>query len=302
MTYLILSILCSVLLLSNFRVYPKYNVNTLHAIVFNYIVCFITAYVLMPADVSFTLDFSQNYTYYWLALGFGYIITFVMSSLSTQKVGMAITSIANNISLVIPVLCSIFIFESTGKTFDVYNYAGIILAIIAVLLATVKNTDAESGSKANILEKSILIISVFLLYGFNNAALNYLNLNTIKDPKLTIPITMIMILGAAISGLILLVYRIIVHKDKIALPSIIGSVTLGIPNFLSFYFIILAFGQFGNNGAFVFPIYNIGVILISSALAYLVFKEKLSKINISGLVLAIIAIGLISYQEIQAIF
>lgn len=299
MIYLVLSILFSVLLLVNFRLFPKFGVNTLHAISLNYIVCFATGMLLMPAGQSFTLDLSQNWTWYCLALGVGFIITFVLSGLSTQKAGITVTSLANNVSLVIPVLVSLLLLETKGKDFDTLNYLGLLLAICAVGLATYQKSDA--GLKSS-LSNWYLPLGVFLMYGITNAAINYLNLEFIPNPELTIPITLVMVFGAVIAGIILLSFSLIKNKEKWEWKNALAAVTLGVPNFLSFYLIFLALSSFGNSGAFVYPIYNIGVIVFSAAVAAIFFKEKLNQINKLGFLLAIVALFLISYQEISSIF
>ncbi|AWV99390.1 EamA family transporter [Arcticibacterium luteifluviistationis] len=299
MIYLLSSILFSVLLLVNFRLFPKFGINTLHAISLNYIVCFATGMLLMPKGQSFALDLSQNWTWYCLALGVGFIITFVLSGLSTQKAGITITSLANNISLVIPVLVSLLVLDVGGKTFDVFNYLGLILAILAVGLATYQKSEHGLGSS---LSSWYLPLGVFLMYGITNAAINYLNLAFIPNPELTIPVTLVMVLGAAIAGVILLSFSLIRNKEKWEWKNALAAVTLGVPNFLSFYLIFLALSSFGNSGAFVYPIYNIGVIVFSAAVAAIFFKEKLKQINRIGFVLALVALFLISYQEISSMF
>jgi len=302
MIYLIGSIALSVLLLINFRIFPKYSVNTFQAIVFNYPVCFLIGMALMPEGQHFSLDLSQNWTWYCLALGVGFIVTFLLSGISTQQVGITITSLANNISLVIPVLFSLFVFKSQNKVFDNWNYLGLVLAIVAVAAATYK---PSTGEKKAFEWKSFwysggVTLSVFLMYGITNTVVNYLNIHYIPNPEQTVPVTLVMIFGALISGFVVLIFRLIKGTEKIELKSLVGGVSLGIPNFLSFYFLILALSQFGNSGAFVYPIYNIGVILGSSLVAFLFFKEKISSFNRFGLFLALLAIILISYQEIMS--
>ena len=44
-----------------------------------------------------------------------------------------------------------------------------------------------------------------------------------------------------------------------------------------YLFIILTLTHFGNSGAYVYPIYNIGVILTSTLVSIVFFKEKLTK-------------------------
>ncbi|MCP9768415.1 DMT family transporter [Lacihabitans sp. LS3-19] len=295
MFYLALSILFSVLLLVNFRIFPKFEISTFQAIAFNYPVCFITGILLMPDGQHFALDFTQNWTYYCLALGVGFIITFVLSGLATQKIGMTLTSMANNVSLVIPVLFSLLVFGSAGKVFDWINYLGLVLAILAVAIATFK---ADSGKKANFWLQGGLALAVFLMYGITNTTINYLNIEVIRDAERVVPVTLVMVLGAVLAGFLMLVYRLIKGTEKIEMKNVLAGITLGVPNFLSFYLIILTLGYFGNSGAFVYPIYNMGVILVSALVSVLFFKEKISNLNRIGLLLALVAILMISWQEV----
>lgn len=299
MIYLVLSIVFSVLLLINFRIYPKYQISTFQAIAFNYPVCFLTGLALMPEGQHFELNFSEDWPYYALFLGVGFIITFILSGISTQKMGITATSLANNISLVIPVIFSLFFLETNGRAFDQLNYLGLSLAIIAVGLSTFKPSKEKIKGKGS---DFLLPIAVFLLYGITNTAINYLNLKYITSADRTVPVTLVMVLGAVIAGAVALIIQLIRGKEKIRGKNILASITLGVPNFLSFYFLIHALSAFGNSGAFVYPLYNIGVILVSATIAWLFFKEQLTSLNKIGLLLAVIAIVLISWQDIQGIF
>ncbi len=295
MVYLLLSILFSVILLINFRVFPKYGISTLQAIAFNYPVCFITGLVLMPEGQSFSLNLAENWTWFCLALGLGFIITFILSGLSTQKAGMTATSLANNLSLVIPVAASLFLYNTQAKEFDLWNYLGLVLALVAVGLSTYKKSDGSKSDKSG----WYLPLAVFLMYGITNSAINYLNLKFIPNPELTVPVTLVMVLGAVVSGLLLLTYRLIRGTEKLEFKNVLAGFTLGVPNFLSFYLLILALTAFGNSGAFVYPIFNMGVIIVSAIVGLSFFKERLSNINKWGLALGLIAILLISYQELS---
>jgi drug/metabolite transporter (DMT)-like permease len=301
MLILCVSILLSVLLLLNFRLFPRYEINTFQAIVFNYPVCFLTGFLLLPAGQSFSIDFSQTWTWLALGLGVGFILTFLLSGASTQRMGITATSLANNLSLVIPVCFSLFVFKAGGKVFDWLNYLGLALAIVAVGLSTYKKqeTQEEGGDKSGGLNANVLLpIAVFLFYGATNTMINYMNLRYIPSTDKTIQVTLTMVIGAIAAGLLMLFVRVVQGKETIKLRNVVGAVTLGIPNFLSFYTLLLALSAFGGNGAFVYPLYNIGVILVAALAAAVFFQEKLSTANKIGLGLAVLAIGLISWQEL----
>jgi drug/metabolite transporter (DMT)-like permease len=105
--------------------------------------------------------------------------------------------------------------------------------------------------------------------------------------------------GAIVIGTVILLYKTIIGKEKLLLRSLVGGFILGVPNFLSLYFLLLALGSFGNSAAFVFPIYNILTMLVSSFAAWAIYRERLNLLNKWGLVLAVLAIVLISYQELS---
>ncbi|MBC3784545.1 EamA/RhaT family transporter [Spirosoma utsteinense] len=312
MLFLLLSIGLSVLLLLNFRLFPRYNLNTFQAIVFNYPVCFLTGYLLLPADQSFHIDFAQTWTWLALGLGVGFIVTFLLSGASTQRMGITATSLANNLSLVIPVCFSLFVFNAAstkaGSGFDAFNYLGLVLAVVAVGLSTYKE-ESKSDKETNPMNtpksrrmglQVLLPVAVFLCYGATNTMINYMNLRYIPSTDKTIQVTLTMVIGAVVAGLLMLTVRLVQGKETIHPRSLIGAVTLGVPNFLSFYTLLLALSAFNGNGAFVYPTYNIGVILLAALVAALFFRERLSVANKVGLALAVLAIGLISWQELAA--
>ncbi|GAB3640077.1 EamA/RhaT family transporter [Spirosoma arcticum] len=313
MLFLILSIALSVLLLLNFRLFPRYDVNTFQAIVFNYPICFLTGLLLLPAGQSFSIDFTQTWTWLAFGLGVGFVLTFLLSGASTQRMGITATSLANNLSLVIPVCFSLFVFNAgtkVGNGFDVLNYLGLGLAVVAVGLSTYKKreerdereereTQAPANAKSRRVGANVLLpVAVFLFYGATNTLINYMNLRYIPSADKTVQVTLTMVVGAVAAGLLMLAVRLVQGKETFQPKSLVGAITLGVPNFLSFYTLLLALSAFGGNGAFVYPLYNIGVILLAAGMAALFFRERLSAANKIGLALAVLAIGLISWQEL----
>ena len=90
----------------------------------------------------------------------------------------------------------------------------------------------------------------------------------------------------------------LVKGVKFGRKELIGGLCPGVPNYFSIYFNLKALSAFDNNGAIVYPALNIGIIICSTLLAIVLFKEKLSKLNYIGVLLALVVIFLLSYQEI----
>ncbi|MEY4384703.1 MAG: hypothetical protein RI995_2245 [Bacteroidota bacterium] len=254
------------------------------AILLNYPICFLAGYVVQPSAV--TTVFEQNLLQQWpsLLLGIGFVVTFLFSGMSTLKNGMAVTSLASNMSLVIPVFFSLM-FLGAYQTAGVFTYVGIIFALGSIYLFS-----STTNSSSSTLKSPWVLLAVFLCYGITNSTFNYLNLET--APKLggTVPFMLLALIGSMIAGIIVLILQVVTKKIQIDGRSVLAAIPLGIPNFFSFYFLLKALDQAGNNGAILLPIYNIGVIGGTALVAFLFFQEKLSKKQLIGLLVGIIAI------------
>ena len=305
MLYFLLAVLFTVALYLIMRSYPKYQVNSFHAVVFNYYSCVLTGLVLTPDLKAFgEIQWNSQGTVLTLALGTLFVVAFMSIGMTAQKVSVTAASLAGNMSLVIPVLFGLFIFKNTNKEFTVLNYAGLVIALVALALGVMQTkTKSTAFAQDQPLEVSVLSyawllpVFTFLASGTNNTLINYLTMQYYR-PEQT---TLFMILacsGAILIGTLLLLYKILFGGEKLLLRSVVGGLILGIPNFLSLYFLLQALGSFGNSAAFVFPIYNILSMLVSSLAAWILYKEKLNNLNRLGLALAVVAIILISYQEL----
>ena len=303
MLYFLLSVLFTVTLYLIMRAYPRYQVNSFHAVVFNYYSCVLTGLALTPDLGAFSkVSWHSEGTLLTLALGSMFVTAFMLIGLSAQKVSVTAASLAGNMSLVIPVMFGLFVFKNNNKDFTAINYAGLILALAALALGAIQRKEKSSEVKNGIISSPanwlwILPVLTFLASGTNNTLINYLSVKYYLPGQTTI-FMIIACAGAVIIGSALLLYKVIFNGERIQLRSLVGGLILGIPNFLSLYFLLLALASFGNSAAYVFPIYNILTMLVSAFAAWLVYREQLNRLNKLGLALAVVAIILISYQEL----
>ena len=73
---------------------------------------------------------------------------------------------------------------------------------------------------------------------------------------------------------------------------------MGLINYFSVYYIIRSLSYFQNDGALVFPLLNMGIILGSMILSLLFFAEKMSVRKGIAIMIAMLSIYMISYQEL----
>jgi drug/metabolite transporter (DMT)-like permease len=281
MLALVLTIVFSVLLLVNFRAHAKFNIDTRIAI----LVCFLTGYLHQMDSIPFHWP-SMGYSLGILGIGIGFVITFLLSGYSTVKNGMAPTSLANNISLVIPVMVNLFIWKTGGDlTFSVIT--GLVLSFAAIYFCS------PSGSGS--VQKPVVwaLVAVFVAYGITNTAFNYLNAAIVQQVGGSISFTLMLLLGSMATSALVLVYWTITGGVTWSLRSVLAAIPLGLPNFFSFYFLLKALDAYGQNGAVVLTIYNLGVILLSAVTALVFFKEKLTNKQWVGIGLGCAGIALI---------
>ena len=74
---------------------------------------------------------------------------------------------------------------------------------------------------------------------------------------------------------------------------LVGGIVLGLFNFSSLYFFILALGHSGIDSSLVFGINGISIVLLSVFTGLILFKEKLSPLNWGGIIIAILTLILL---------
>jgi len=97
--------------------------------------------------------------------------------------------------------------------------------------------------------------------------------------------------------IVLVIYNISRYAQKKAnwqWRNIIAALLIGLFNFGNIVFYIKAHQQLHSSPALVFATMNIGVIVLASVLGVWLFKERLSKQNYAGLLLAVIAIAILA--------
>lgn len=302
MLYLLLSIIASTSLVFIFKLFQRFEVPTFQAIVVNYLTCVVVGFLFSGGSgVVQAGMLQQSWVIYALALGTIFIGTFYLIALTTHKVGVTAAAVAIKISLVIPVLFSLLVLKnSLLKNYTFLNYAGIFAALVAIVLSSIRPRNNNDGEEPVSPFLALLLpFIIFLTSGIADSLINYTNHFHLQQNEAG-QFTMVTFTGSAIVGLVVLLYLLITGKTTFYNKSIPAGILLGIPNYFSIYFLIKALYAFGNDGAFLYPLNNIGIILAGALGAVLFFGEKLTKVNLAGLALAVVALLLISYQEIIA--
>lgn len=297
MVNLLLSILFSVALLLLFRLFPRYNVRTFQAIVVNYLTCvafgafFLPPTLLPPSPPFLPLVLT-------LFLGCCFLLSFNLTSVSVRRAGVAVTSLAVNLSLVVPVLVSLLVLGQLGRPLSGVNFLGLGLALVAVGLVSVKPRvrPGRAVEPPRLLRgtggAALLPLAVFGMNGLINSLTNYLTRLSVFPETV---FTWLAFAGAVGSAAVVFGLQLARGRERLHGRSALGGVVLGVSNYLSYLFLVNALRDFGGNGALLFPLYNLGTILVATGLGVVGFGERLSLMNKVGLGLAVGALGLLLF-------
>ncbi len=286
MIALLLSVLSSTLIFVVFKLYERFKINTLHAIVVNYMVASTCGFFMNETEFTIAEVSQFGWFYYALGLGVIFITVFNLMALTTQRSGLSVVSVATKMSVVIPVVFGLIYYnESLGFV----KSLGILLALAAVYLAAIKTRDGLKIRKRNL----IFPLLVFLGSGFIDTAIKFLEEKYIAENDVPL-FSAIIFASAATVGVLILMGQAAIGKFKFEFRNILGGIALGIPNYFSIYFLVVALRSEIMDSSGIFTVNNVAIVLVSTLLGILFFKEKLLPKNKWGILLAVISIILIA--------
>jgi len=283
--YLVLSILISSLLFVIFKLFDVFKINTLQAIVINYVIALSFGLATSTSSLSVVEIPKQPWFLGAFCLGFLFISVFNVMGITAQKNGLTVASVAGKMSVVIPVVFGIFIYNESVSFFKI---AGILMALIAVYLSSAKSDTAPVKFK-----NLIFPLLLFVGSGFIDAGLKYVESKSVSDEA--VPMFLATIFGCAfVLGFFVVVTQMINGKFHFHFKNILGGIALGIPNYYSMEFLIKALQTGGMESSTLFTINNVSIVIFTTVFALDFFKEKLIKKNWIGLGLAVISILLVA--------
>jgi drug/metabolite transporter (DMT)-like permease len=284
MNYFIpLSIVFVALLFIVIRLFNPFKIDSFQAIVFNYTTASICAFILVPQKIEITPI--VKLLPYCIPIGLLFICIFYILALVTRNVGVATASVVSKMSVIIPILAGLLLYDEKLNNF---NVAGIVIALAAVYL-----TNSKPSDKKMTLNSLLLMLVYFIGSGLVDTSIKYAQANWIDSTTENIFIALLFGSAATI-GFVKLCYNYFFLEKTIEIKNIIGGIILGTVNYFSIYFVIKALQYPGAQSATTFATINIGVLLTAALCGIVFFKEKYQTKNYVGIALSVIAIFFLS--------
>jgi multidrug transporter EmrE-like cation transporter len=276
-----------------FKLFDRYSIDRYQAIVFNYLVCVITG-CLNLGEIPFERSMvSATWMPIMVVLGFLFMGGFNLIGRTVTHFGMAITSVAQRMSLGLSATFAIFYYN---ESYDALKIAGILLALSAVVFINIPNKkvrETKEEIEEDLSSKWLIFypISIFFMSALIEILLQYLHAVHQMKPAVE---SIVLFASAGVVGVLGLLF----FREKIQFKNIVGGIILGVPNYFSIYFMLNALGEM--DGSVVYSLCNITVVTGAALVGYLVFKERLSPLNMVGILLSIVAIILITASNMSS--
>jgi drug/metabolite transporter (DMT)-like permease len=294
MLYLVGSIVLTSYLTLTFKVLERYKINAFQSIMFNHWTCVITGSIVNGEFPFHASNIRQPWFVWALLMGTMFISIFNILAITTLKAGVAVASVANKLSLIIPFIFSVYLY---AEKISFLKATGIVIALVAVILTCwpQKNLSEKNVMrKVNPLLLIILPAVLFFSSGLLDTVIKYSEQTFLNDNNKNIFLITAFAVAGTIGAITLLIL-VITGKQKFSYKSIIAGICIGIPNYFSIWCLIKVLKANPGNSSAIIPVNNMGIVLFSAIMAWLLFKEKLSGLNWLGIILSIGAIALIAF-------
>ena len=202
-------------------------------------------------------------------------------AISSQKNGIAATSVAVKMSMAVSMIGMIILYNEDVTYTKVI---GIVLALIGVYLIA---APGASGTKKT---SAYMLIILFVGSGLLDLNLNYAQNHALDHISASL-FTAFGLGAAFIIGLG--VYLIQILRAKAAAfhyKNAIAGLLLGIPNYYSIYFLLESYNTIPWNDSSVLALVNVSVVVLAVFMGLLAYKEVLNIKKAVGIIASLLAI------------
>lgn len=273
MMYLTIAVLCSVAVSVLLKILRQKDIDIRQTIVAGYPVAFLLTWVLLKPDVSNMSALSDAWGII-IALGILLPAVFVILGHTISVVGMVATDAAQRLSLIIPIAAAFLLF---GEVITSARIFGLLLGFLALGALVYRPQDTSVHTQAR--RAPLWLFGVWLGYGVIDILFKQ-----VAKQGAAFPLTLFVTFGLA--GVLLLVY-LLVMRVRWQGNAIGAGLLLGALNMGNIYAYVRAHQVLSDSPSIVFTGMNVGVIALATLIGVGVFKERLNRVNMVGLLLAI---------------
>jgi drug/metabolite transporter (DMT)-like permease len=287
MIFLLLAIFGSGVIPVLFRACDNWRINLFWAIPINYLTCVAIGNFLSAN--SFALGNLARQPWIGLAAVQGVLlaVNFFLLARTAQRAGVAIAALASRLSVAIP---SVLAFVLYGDSLTPVKLLGLSAALVALFLCTAPDKTSDGlGSKLF----RLLPILVFATFGCYFTILKYLQTHYL-DALTYHAYVMSAFAFALVSSLAIGFGGGVLSMADFRARHLAAGLGLGAINYLAMYSLLRMLALTGWQSSQLYPIYSVGVVAVSTLLAFVCFRERLSRQKALGLAVGVAAVALLN--------
>jgi len=258
------------------RASEKYITNKMAMFMSNYAICIaLSAAFLDWKNVSAGLGMPALVL--GVISGVLYLVSFIFLKYNMQHNGIVLSSTFMKLGVLIPTVMAVVVFHEMPKWTQVLGIAISVFAIIMV------HFEKEALQESN---KKIWLLLLLVLSGFTDSMANiYEQVGKAegKDGYLLITFFVAFLLAA------MLAFR---EKNKMTRKDLVFGMLIGIPNYFSARFLLLALGSV--DAVLVYPMYSVATIIVITLAGVFAFREQISKKKAIALGMIVVAVCLLN--------
>jgi drug/metabolite transporter (DMT)-like permease len=279
MHFLLFTVLCSTCIALILKYSDTKKGEPIVLLAGNYLAASIIGLILLIINEN--KIFSVETLLFGAGLGLLFVLSFFAYAKAISYAGTSLATTSSRLSVIIPILFSIIIFKELPTEL---HYIGFLFTVITFILFYFSVKGNHSDGKGML--KYIFLIAVFLGIGINDFAIKVFKS---WRPEQEETFFVFFIFSSAF------VYSssyILIKKIKIEKHTALWGLALGVPNILSTVFLLAALALLP--AIIVYPFMNVGIIIATTVLAFLIWKEKLNRWGVLALASGVLAILILS--------
>lgn len=279
MHFLLFTIICSTSIALILKYSDTHKGEAIVLLAGNYLVASIIALTILLLTKS--KSFSIETLFFGCGLGLLFVLSFFIYAKAIGLAGTGLATTSSRLSVIIPIAFSIIIFNEEPKVNHLIGFAFTFITFI-FFYYSVKGNHVDGDG----IIKYFVLLGVFIGIGINDFAMKVFK--SWRPPEEE-PFFVLFIFSSAF---IYSTIYILLRKIKIESHTSIWGLVLGVPNVFSTIFLLAALSVLP--AILVYPFMNVGIILLTTLLAFIIWKEKLDRWGILALISGVLAILFLS--------
>jgi len=276
MIYLVLAIASSALISILMRIAEKRSRSGMAMLAMNYLMCCLLGLLFTGSVQMFPRVEGLGLTLVLgLAGGILYLAGFVLMQWNISRNGVVLPATFMKLGVIVPTAVSILVF---GESPRITQVIGMLAAVCAIFLMQGK-TDKGAGS--------VLGLVMLMLCGGGGDAMS-----KVFEETAPAELKNQFLLYIFFAALVLCVLLCILRRQKPGPADIIFGLAIGVPNYFSARFLLLALGEIPAMVAY--PCFSVGTIVVVATAGVLLFREKLGRCKIAALGVILAALVLLN--------